>query len=126
MGSIVLIHRPKKMSKAKTYERRISKLLKYENGKRIHDGTFWFPYEESALKLVELAEDFGMSTTKEILFRKKHRIPQIMIFKDMKGKSVSPELKAAEARAEKKLKKVEREAKKFVKEFMTAGTEHQA
>lgn len=118
MGSIVVIHRKAGMERAKSFERRIIKLLRDENGKRIHDGTFWFPYEESALKLVELAEDFGMSTTKEVLFRKKHRVPQIMLFTEMKGTLVPKEIKEAEIQAE-------RETKELTKEFMTAGLEHQ-
>ena len=118
VGSIVIVHRTREMKRAKSFERRINKLLKNENGKRLHDGVFWFSYEDSAHKLVKLAEDFGMSTTKEIMFRKKDRIPQIMLFKNMQATLASIELKAAEAQAEKEIEELARKV-------LTAGTEHQ-
>ena len=118
LGSIVVIHRTKPFKRAKSFERRISKLLRNENGKRLHDGTFWFPYETSALKLVKLAEDFGMSTAKQIKFRKKQNVPQIMLFTEMKGILVPKEVKEKEIQDEK-------ETKEFTKEFLSAGTEHQ-
>jgi hypothetical protein len=101
------------MKRERTFQRRAKRLIEREKGKgkvqgfKLQKGVWFFPSETEARELIEEAKDCGLKEGKSIL-----------LFLDMKPLIASKELMEAEIQAE-------RETKKFIKEFMTAGLEHQ-
>ena len=108
-----MIRETKTMKTERTFHRRAKRLREKPKGKgnvtgfKLQRGVWFFPDEEEARQLIEIAKECGLKEKKNIL-----------LFLDMKPWIASKELKEAEIQAE-------RETKEFTEEFLSAGLEHQ-
>ena len=108
-----MIKRTETMKTERTFQRRAKKLVEKPKGKgkvqgfKLQRGVWFFPFEEEARQLIEIAKECGLKEEKNI-----------MLFMDMKPVMAPKELKEMNVQAEK-------EIENWIREFRNSGKEHQ-